>query len=520
MQRLPPIVSGFAAPLFTLTALFFPTSHLVAQPGLPNGFQLESVVLGPFDSPPVGFAFLPDGRRLVIEKDAARVRLAIPGSTASTVIATIPDVTTQSERGLLGVAVDPGWPQRPYVYFHSTHTGNVIHITMYTASGELTNASSTNLALGDPFVLLNDIPDLANTHNGGTLRFGPDGHLYVSLGEDVRACEAQDLAQPRGKILRLDVASMPGVGSGPPPKSAITPADNPFTGGDWQRLMYAYGLRNPYRFTIDPQTGDLYIGDVGHLTWEEIDALVQEGYTGNNYGWPEFEGPLQDPDPSAANCSTAPFTSDLYHYPNPPGSGVAAVICGPLYRTDAQALHSYQFAYEGSLFLADFYGGWIRRLVRDETSWSVADSVAGQPSASRWASNLGQIADLQQGPDGALYFITFGLGLYRIVDTLPSSTGAGNGSVGFDVRGIPNPGIAGSTVRFEFRGGRTAAVRTRIYDPAGRLVRTLPRPSGASPAVHWDGRSEDGTVVAPGIYFFDLETVSGQRAAGKIVLSR
>jgi len=494
-------------------------ARAIAQPDVPDGFAVEAVVLDPFDSPPIGFAWLPDGRTLVIEKDTGRVRLAVPGSTASGVILTIPDVTTQVERGLLGVAVDPNWPARPYVYFHATRTGSVIHITMYTASGDLTDTASTNLTLGDPYVLLNDIPDLATTHNGGTLRFGPDGLLYVSLGEDVRPCEAQNLAQPHGKILRLDVSAMPGSGLGPPPKADITPAGNPFTGGDWQGLTYTYGLRNPFRFTVDSQMGNLYIGDVGHLTWEEVDELVQGQDAGANYGWPEYEGPLQDPVGGATDCSTPPFVPPAYVYPNPPGAGVAAIVCGPRYRAGPHAPYVFPRAYDGTLFVADFYGGWIRRLARGGVGWSITDSVAGQPSVLQWAGNLGQIVDLQQGPDGALYFMSFingGVvrGLHRIVNTLPSD--AGEGAEFRRVRSVPNPARRGAGVRLEFDLEGASTVRARIFDPAGRLVCTL-GPASESGALHWNGLHRDGRRAGAGLYVFEIEAV-GWRARGKIVM--
>ena len=96
-----------------------------AQPALPNGFAMQSVALGPFASQPTAFALLPDGRVLITERATGNVQLASTTSTASVVIATIPNVTSTGERGLLGIAVDPAWPARPYVYFHSTQVGNV-----------------------------------------------------------------------------------------------------------------------------------------------------------------------------------------------------------------------------------------------------------------------------------------------------------------------------------------------------------------------------------------------------------
>src|SRR2546426_328002 len=123
-------------------------------------------------------------------------------------ILAIADLRFAPEQGLLGVAVDPEWPTRPYVYFEATQATSIARVTMYTASGDLTDPSSANLQLGNPFVLLGDIPDLQGFHQGGTLRFGVDRRLYVSLGDDGSPCEAQDLTVLTGKILRLDVSSM------------------------------------------------------------------------------------------------------------------------------------------------------------------------------------------------------------------------------------------------------------------------------------------------------------------------
>ncbi len=508
--------------LLVLIACFV-AGRAIAQPDVPNGFAVEAVVLDPFDSPPIGCAWLPDGRVLVIEKDTGHVRLAVPGNTTSRVILTVPDVTSQGERGLLGVAVDPDWPQRPFVYVHATRTGSVIQITMYTASGDLGDPASFNLVLGDPYVLLNDIPDIANTHNGGTLRFGPDGCLYASLGEDVRACEAQNLSLPHGKILRLDVSAMPGPGSGPPPKADLAPEGNPFTGEGWQGLIYAYGLRNPFRFTVDVESGSLYIGDVGHLTWEEVNELAPAS-AGSNFGWPEYEGPLQDPLAGATECSTPPFSSPAFLYPNPP-AGVAAIVCGPRYRTQPRAPFAFPRAYDGDLFVADFYGGWIRRLAHDGVAWSVADSVDGQPSTLQWASNLGQIVDLQQGPDGALYFMSFinggvARGLHRIVNTLPSDADAFTRRNTMRVQLIPHPTTSAKGAQIDFELGRSSAVRLRIYDPGGRLVRILEREATTTGSIHWDGCDQAGVPVGAGVYLFDLRARSGEWARGRVILVR
>ena len=495
---------------------------------VPSGFAVEPVVLEPFVSDPVGFAFLPEGRVVLIEKDSGNVRLAARDASSSVVIATVPGVAIGPERGLLGVAVDPGWPARPYLYFHSTQTDTTIQIAMYTAAGDLSDPSSTSLTLGNPYVILKAIPNLFTNHNAGTVRFGPDGYLYVSVGDNSRSCDAQDLGMPLGKILRLDVALMPGPGGGPPPLADITPAGNPFPGPTpITRLVYAYGLRNPFRFTIDPRTNNLYIGDVGFGTWEEEDELEYAGYTGTNYGWPEFEGPLQDPHGPSSNCSTPPFVPPIYYYLNPPGPPVVAIIGGPLYRGDPEGAYSFPRAYDGDLFVCEFYEKWIRRLKRSGGGWTLADSVAGQPTSTNWAANMGNIADIQTGPDGAIWFLNMitnaGLfrGLYRIVNTLPSDAGDWAGGVAVRARIVPNPAFAarGATIRFQL--ARPEAVLVRIYDPAGRLVRTLRPPDpGRSGSILWDGRTGQGQAARPGLYLYEVRSASGDKAQGKIALLR
>src|SRR4029079_10063408 len=123
---------------------------------------------------------------------------------------------TGAERGLLSIAVDPGWPARPYVYVHHTQTGNVIRILRFTATGDLSNASSTNLTLGSAYTVLGNLQDNAFNPNGGTLRFGNDGMLSLSLGDDATGCPAQDSTQLLGCILRFDVSRLPAGAGGPP----------------------------------------------------------------------------------------------------------------------------------------------------------------------------------------------------------------------------------------------------------------------------------------------------------------
>src|SRR5262249_17330069 len=158
---------------------------------------------------------------------------------------------------------------------------------------------------------------------------------------------------------------MPGMGTGPPPKSDLAPAGNPFPGPDpYARLVFAYGFRNPFRFTIDPETNDLFIGDVGLSTWEEMNELTYAGYTGNNYGGPECGGRRRAPEPQNSNCSQGPFVGPIYVSPNAAGPAPSAVVGGPLYRRVLGSPVSFGSDYDGNIFLCEFYAKWIRRLVR------------------------------------------------------------------------------------------------------------------------------------------------------------
>ena len=218
-------VVGILVFVFMAGSLWFGTRAFGA---MPTGFADEIVYTGL--SQPASFDYLPDGRILIVEQKTFRVRVVAGGVLAASPVLTVPDVNgAGNEQGLLGIAVDPAWPSRPFVYLYFDHTpGSVIYLVRYKVSGSLSDPSSTNLTFGSRMNLITDIPDVASNHNAGTLRFGPDGKLYASLGEDADRCNAQDSTQFKGNILRLQVASLPDTGTAQPSKAALAPPDNPF----------------------------------------------------------------------------------------------------------------------------------------------------------------------------------------------------------------------------------------------------------------------------------------------------
>ncbi len=504
--------------LTVLLSLIAPSARALT---LPTGFVHEQMVHFPFNGDPTAFTRLPDGRIVIIERTTGNVRLAAAGVQTSVIIHTMPNVQAVGfEEGFLGVVVDPQWPTRPYLYFQYTHTAGKIYITMLTASGELSNPASTAVTLGSPFHLFTDLPHNVNFHNGGTLRFAPDGMLLSSLGDDGQPCGSLELGTLVGKILRLDVSKMPGAGSGPPPKADITPPDNPFSGpGENERLVYAWGLRNPFRYAIDSETGDVMIGDVGGTQREEIDFLPATD-PGDNYGWGVREGDVE------GCCPTCPpgsaFTEPVYVYPH--AETPQTVIGGAVVRRPVGAIFPFPIEYDGSFFFSEFFDGWIRRLVDTGNGWELAAPVPGQPSPADWASGIISISDMQLAPDGAIYYCKMtgtDRGIYRIrADAaVDAPVAAAPVATGPRVSVDPTPVRAGAATRIRWSGA-AGPVTLALVDASGRRVHTILRDdTRTSGEVAWNGRAGDGALPA-GVYFVRLESGGGAVSSAKLVLFR
>jgi glucose/arabinose dehydrogenase len=244
--------------------------------GAPAGFTESTVATGLRQ--PTAIAFLPDGGLLVTEKGGA-LKLVRAGSVS--LLTTLP-VCPEVSMGLLGIAVDPGFSANGHVYVYrtvagaggcGTEAGRFNRVGRLTLSGDAVVDGPVNL----PFAVRTD----NGQHNGGTLRVGIDGKLYLSTGDtgvgDFKGGGAktlpgesanpfaQDLTELPGKVLRVNL-------------DGSIPADNPFAGQAGARgEIFAYGFRNPFRFGIDPVTGLLWLGDVGQSTWEELNVIRRGG---------------------------------------------------------------------------------------------------------------------------------------------------------------------------------------------------------------------------------------------------
>ena len=244
------------------------------------------VRVGEFVSPVYVAAPPADRRRFFVVEQPGRIMVVRDGVPLSTPFLDIRSlVSFGGERGLLSVAFDPDYASggRFYVYYTARSPSGAITVAEYRASpnADVANPASRRQVLS--------IPHPRGNHNGGQLQFGPDGYLWIGTGDGGGAGDpdgaGQRLDTLLGKLLRIDPR-----GSGLAPYTI--PVDNPFSGQSGRREeIWAYGLRNPWRFSFDRQTGDLVIGDVGQNAWEEVDFAPAPGRgRGANYGWGCWEG--------------------------------------------------------------------------------------------------------------------------------------------------------------------------------------------------------------------------------------
>jgi glucose/arabinose dehydrogenase len=482
---------------------------------VPTNFS-DELIVGGLDSP-TNAAFLPDGRLLVVERATGKVRLVVNDTLAAVdPVLTVDSLETADwEEGLLGIAVDPGWPSRPYIYVYYTHRPVPSNrIARYTLSGDLAFTGDGSL-IGDPasrYVLLAEIPNIFTVHNGGTLRFGPDGMLYAAIGNDAYYCAALNLDDLRGKILRLDVSRLPPGPGGPPDYDLLTPPGNPFAfrSNRTSHLVWHYGLRNPYSFHFDPATGDMFIADVGENTWEEIDSAHGGGF---NFGWDLYEG-FQRTSAHCPSPDTTAFAFPIYVYSHVQTSG-SSVMGGGVYWPPAGATKAFPPEYNGDYFFGDSFQKFLRHLRRNGNTWDIAPPVAGQPDSLNWATgDPWLLTSLQVGPDGGLWYTIYYVRwaeptgqLRRIVYTGGPVAVARAHTPAFRMSDpAPSPAFGETAVTYERTG--PGMLRARVYDLRGRLVRTLARARSETASrgvIRWNGRDDTGRPVAAGVYTIRLD---------------
>lgn len=335
---------------------------------VPQGFTLDDSWVTGLENA-TAFAKMPDGR-LLVAKQTGSLLVIKNGAVLPTPFVSL-TVDPNGERGLLGVAVHPNFASNGFVYVYYTTPSGGVHnrISRFVANGDVSTGSET--------VLVN-LPALssATNHNGGAMHFGVDGKLYVGVGDNAQGTRSQDLADPFGKMLRFN-------------DDGTIPSDNPFYASQTglARAVWAYGLRNPFTFAIQPGTGRIHINDVGQSSWEEVNL----GAPGANYGWPQSEG--------AANVGagiTAPLFAYAHSNASPPGSGPGGfltgfAITGGLFLPSSSPFPS---AYRGNYFFADYVSDYVARM--DLANGNAVYSFA----------TVSAPLQLLMGNDGAVYILT------------------------------------------------------------------------------------------------------------------
>jgi glucose/arabinose dehydrogenase len=357
-----------------------------------NAVTLALITLGL--SAPVGIVNAGDGSdRLFAVERGGQVRVIDADGTLRA--ASFVDLSDRVEddgweRGLLGLAFHPDFRRNGRLFIHYSRIGDgATVISELTASVDLSSADPTSerilltLAQPSPF------------HNGGQMAFGPDGYLYVGLGDGGPDGDpqqnGQNLQTLLGKILRIDVD-----GARQAAEQYAIPSDNPFAAGGIAPSaglpeIWAYGLRNPWRFSFDRSNGDLYIGDVGEASWEEIDRQAAGSPGGENYGWNAHEGTHC----YSPACSQVAAIAPIAEYGHDRG---CSVVGGYVYRGSRQP------ALVGIYLFADYCAG------------SIFSLPAGGAAAPMTVATTGMsISSFGQGEDGELYLVDVaGGGLYRV----------------------------------------------------------------------------------------------------------
>jgi glucose/arabinose dehydrogenase len=327
-----------AAPMAGRTPAAAPTPQ-----GLVPTFSVEEALAG--YSRPVDIVSSGAQKRLFIVEQTGKIKVATRTSISdpwvkSGVFLNIrglvhdPLLPGNNERGLLGLAFDPDYARSGlfYVYYTRESDNKNVLVEYHRDTALKADPSSARVVFG--------IPHSAGNHNGGSIHFGPDDYLYVTTGDNANGNNARDTNTRHGKVLRLDPSDPPGSAR------YTVPPDNPYAGGGGHPLVWSWGLRNPWRASFDDLTGDLWLGDVGELSWEEVDHMPgPDSGKDVDFGWDLCEGEHPE-DGSAADCGEPPNTTQrpVLEYSSGTGSGQCAVTGGRVYRgTEQTSLVGYYF---------------------------------------------------------------------------------------------------------------------------------------------------------------------------------
>lgn len=461
--------------------------YLCSFMGFSQTIGLQQVATG--FSTPVEITQPANDTRLFVVQKAGLIRIVNSNGTVNGTpflnMSTL--INTDSEMGLLGLAFHPNYASNGIFFIHYNNTAGSSIIARYTVSANPNVANTTG-------TILMTISQPDGNHKGGTLRFGADGYLYIGMGDGGGAGDTSGYAQnlslthPQvaiyptriylGKMLRIDVDSTTGsLNYGIPPT-------NPFAAEAGKEEIWAYGLRNPWKFSFNRTNGDLWIADVGQSIAEEVNKIPSPLPTGLNFGWRCYEGNTTystsiGPCP-AYNTTVAPVTQ--YGH----GSSRCSITGGFIYRgvTYPNMVDKY--------FLGDYCTGEI--------------GYIGTSGTITWAYNTNDnysITTFGQDSNGELYVAVTGT-IYKIIDTsLATSDFERNG---FSL--YPNPA---KTEIFIKNSKEVALSQVRVFDLTGKMILSKSLENNETPSLNISGLSN-------GMYLVAVEDLTGNKYQSKLVV--
>ena len=396
-----------------------------------NSSFSQSVLLesfGPSFNSPVEIKNAGDERLFVVEKSGKIKILNQNGSVNSTPFLDIEDrvSTNANERGLLGLAFHPNYPENPFFFVNYTNNSGATTISKFSVS------ANQDIAIDSETILLEINQPYAN-HNGGCINFGPDGNLYIGMGDGGSGGDPQNYSQNTesllGKMLRINVNS----------GAYSIPENNPY--GD---EIWSVGLRNPWKFSFDSLNGDLWIADVGQNEYEEIN-MVQNNPANINYGWRCYEG--NEPY-NLSGCPEEGLTfpvSTYSHYSN--GDFKCSITGGYVYRGNQIS------GLNGVYFFADYCSGEIGLLSKNENDeWDM--SLAFPNINGSWVS-------FGEDINGELYIASINGGIYKIIDAALSNNEIDSNTLNY----FPNP------FQDYIQINSDRPINIELYDLSGRKLR-------------------------------------------------